>query len=121
MNADEQRGLGVPPERTKADAASAALADQAAKRDAAKTATQVAKQAVAAMSAAGAEVIIRTKAGSVADPGAIWSLADLPEPATPSAVGAPGTATNFKVELLPTGALDVSWRCPNPPNASGTV
>ena len=106
-----------------ADAASAALADQAAKRDAAKTATQVAKQAVAAMSAAGADVIqsIRAKAGSVADAGAIWSLADLPEPATPTPVGPPGTPKDFKVELAQTGALQMSWKIQNPANATGTV
>lgn len=102
-------------------AAQAALADQQAKQDAARTATQTAKQAVAAMSVNGAEVIAAIKAKALVAGDSIYALADIPAPATPSPVGAPGTPTDFKVELVQGGALVLSWRCPNPANAQGTV
>ena len=102
-------------------AAQAALDDAAAKRAAAKTATSSAKQAVAAMSAAGSDVIAAIKAKVAADGPSVWTLADLPEPATPSPVPAPGTPTEFTAQLVPSGALKIAWKCPNPARATGTV
>ena len=92
-----------------------------AARAAAKTATQDFYQAIATMSEAGADVIqsVRTKAG-VSGP-EIWTLADLPAPATPSPVGPPGTPDGFRAELVQGGALLLSWKCQNPKGAVGTV
>ena len=83
--------------------------------------TQDFHEAIRSMSEAGADVIqsIRTKAG-VDGPG-IWTLADLPVPATPSPVAAPGTADSFKAELVQGGALMLSFKCQNPKGAQGTV
>src|SRR4051794_18125040 len=55
-----------------ADAALAALDEQAAKKAAAKTATSNARQAVAAMSEAGADVIAAIKAKVAAAGPSIW-------------------------------------------------
>jgi hypothetical protein len=104
-----------------AEAAQAALDDQAAKKAAAKTATSNAKLAVAAMSAAGSDVIAAIKAKVASTGPSVWGLADLPEPSTPSPVPAPGVPTNFIAQLLQSGALKISWKCPNPTNAQGTV
>ena len=104
-----------------AESAQAALDDAAAKRAAAKTATSNAKQAVAAMSSAGSDVIAAIKAKVASTGPSVWTLADLPEPATPAPVGPPGTATDFLAQLLQSGALKLSWKCPNPLGALGTV
>jgi hypothetical protein len=104
-----------------ADAALAALDEQAAQRAAAKTATSNARQAVRAMSEAGVEVIAAIKSKVASSGPAIWTLADLPEPATPAPVAAPGTPTDFAAELIQSGAVKISWKCPNPSNAQGTV
>ena len=104
-----------------AEAALAALDEQAAKKAAAKTATSNARQAVKAMSEAGADVIAAIKAKVAASGPSVWTLADLPEPSAPSPVPAPGTPTDFVAQLVQSGALKVSWKCPNPTGAQGTV
>jgi hypothetical protein len=104
-----------------AEAAQAALDEQAAARAASKTATSNARQAVAAMSEAGADVIAAIKAKVASTGPSVWTLADLPEPLPPSPVPAPGTPTNFTAQLVQNGAVKIAWDCSNPSSAKGTV
>jgi hypothetical protein len=106
---------------TKTTAAAAALAAQEAAQDAAKAATLALKNAVAAMSDAGMDIIKAIKTKAATDGPNVYVLAQIPEPATPSPVGPPGTPTDFAIELLQNGALTLKWKCANPPGAVGTI
>jgi hypothetical protein len=107
-----------------ADAALAALDEQAAARAAARAAEDRDEQCAAslgAMSEAGSDVIAAIKAKVASSGSGIWTLADLPEPSTPSPIPAPGMPTDFVAELIQSGALKISWKCPNPTHSQGTV
>lgn len=106
---------------TKVTAARAAYVAQQAARDEAKAATLTFQLAVAAMAAAGSDVIkqIRAKAGASGD--AVYSLAQIPPPATPAPVPPPGKPTDFTVALQETGALELAWKCANPAASGGTI
>jgi hypothetical protein len=39
----------------------------------------------------------------------------------PEPIGAPGTPTDFAVQVLPDGTLVLTWKCANPAGASGTT
>ena len=106
---------------TKTEAARAALSAQEAARDAARTATINLKLAVAAMSTAGAAIIDQVRAKAKMSGDSVWGLANLPLPSTPSPVPPPGTPANLVVKLMPDGSLELKWKCPNPPGASGTI
>jgi hypothetical protein len=71
---------------------------------------------------AGADMIrqIKTKALTSNDPN-VYVLAEIPAPASPTPVGAPGTPTNFKATLNPDGSLKLTWHCPNPAGSVGTI
>ena len=72
---------------------------------------------------AGADMIrqIKTKALMSNDPN-VYVLAEIPAPATPSPVGPPGTATDFKALLnAADGSVKLSWKCPNPAGSTGTI
>jgi hypothetical protein len=99
---------------------------QAAAQEAARTATNEYKNAIIAMATAGADIIKQVKvkaalAGGGAAGDAIYNLAQIPPPATPSPVGPPGMPTNFKVTLNPDGSLKLTWKCSNPAGATGTI
>jgi hypothetical protein len=104
---------------TKTTAARAAYVAQQTAQETAKAATLTFQTAVTAMAVAGADIIrqIRAKAGSAGD--SVYSLAQIPAPATPSPVGPPGTPTDFSVELDGNGTLNLKWKCVNP--AGGTM
>jgi len=106
----------------KATAARAAYDAQQVARQAAKTATESFYNALSALSITGAAVLkkIRAKAELTANPN-VYTLAQIPAPATPSARPAPGKPTDLKVELDGNGALLLSWKCPNPSGAPGTI
>jgi hypothetical protein len=106
---------------TAATAAAAALAAQGVAQDAAKAATETLDDAMAALTNATMIVVeqVRTKARSAGS--AVYPLANIPAPATPSPKPPPGQPTELKVSLTQTGALDMKWKCPQPPNASGTI
>lgn len=92
---------------------------------AAKAATQVFYDKVRAMhsgTGAGAAMLDTIRAYAVAkgDPG-VYSLAQIPPPATPGTTPPPGTPSNFIITLHPTGAIELKWKCLNPPGTSGTV
>lgn len=91
--------------------------------DAARAATLTSNSSVAAMRTSAGDTIrlIRAFAETQPDPNAVYALANIPAPATPSPRPAPGTPDNFRVELTNSGAIVLKWRCRNPAGTSGTV
>jgi hypothetical protein len=119
-------GIGVSaPEvtalDTKADAAEAAIAAAELARDNAKSATLAARDAIDAMTNAGADLIKKIKAKAAVDGNTVYTLANIPAPATPSPKPAPGKPSDFGVELDGDGSLILTWKCANPVGTSGTM
>ena len=106
---------------TKTTAARTAFNAQQAAQNAAKAATNDFNLALAAMNNAATDIIkqIRTKAATSGN--SVYTLAQIPAPATPSPRPAPGTPEALKVELDGNGALMLSWKCVNPVGTSGTI
>lgn len=109
--------------KTAATGAQALYATQVAAQEAAKSATikqQVATASVRTMTADLIRSIIAF-ADQQADPAAVYALGQIapPSPATP--IAPPGTPSDFVCTLMPTGELELSWKCPNPEGATGTV
>lgn len=106
---------------TKTTAARAAYNAQQAAQSAAKAATNTFNMAVAAMAAAAQDIInqVRVKASTAGN--SVYSLAEIPVPATPTPVGPLGKPSHFTVELDQTGALNLKWKNTNPPGATGVV
>ncbi len=102
--------------------ASTALDAQTAAKTALKNSTIALNAAVSAMGDLGSALIkkIRAKAEMVGGD-SVYVLASVPPPATPTPVGPPGQPTDLVVKLTQTGALDMSWKCPNPAGANGTT
>jgi hypothetical protein len=107
---------------TKTEAARAAMTAATAAKDAAKNATLALKNAIAALDVAAAGIVkqVRVKAETTNNPN-VYVLASIPAPATPSPVGAPGTPSDFAVELFQDGSLEMAWKCVNPVNCTGVV
>ncbi len=89
-----------------------------------------AKSATEALGAAGqdlrrksAELVrsIKTFAEAQQKPSEVYVLANIPAPQNPSTMPPPGIPNTFKAALNPDGSLTISWKCANPPGASGTV
>lgn len=96
-----------------------------AARQAAKAATQNFYDKVRAMHngpGAGSDMIqaIRNWAESKNDPN-VYTLAQIPPPATPGVTPPPGTPFDFTVGLLQNGALELKWKCNNPSGTQGTI
>lgn len=96
-----------------------------AARQAAKAATQAFYDAVRAMHngpGAGADMIdtIRNYAETKNNPN-VYTLAQIPPPATPGTTPPPGTPFDFTVGLLQNGALELKWKCSNPSGTQGTI
>jgi len=96
-----------------------------AARQAAKTATQNFYDKVRAMHngpGAGSDMIqaIRNWAESKNDPN-VYTLAQIPPPATPGVTPPPGTPFDFTIGLLQNGALELKWKCNNPSGTQGTI
>ena len=106
---------------TKVSAAQSAHADFVAAQAAARSATINYDQAVEDMTTLGMQLIDRIRATARTAGDGIYALADLPIPAIPSPIGAPGKPYGFEAVLLPDGTLEFTWACDNPPRASGTV
>ncbi|HEX3358852.1 MAG TPA: hypothetical protein VHS31_17880 [Tepidisphaeraceae bacterium] len=106
---------------TKTTAARAAYNAQQTAQETAKAATLAFQTAVSAMAVAGASIIsqIRAKASITGD--SVYSLAQIPAPATPSPKPAPGTPTDFNVSLNADGSLELGWKCVNPTGTTGTI
>jgi len=107
--------------QTKTAAARAAFDARQAAQQAAEAATLAQRDAVDAMSNAGAALIekIRAKAKQVGG-NSVYTLAEIPAPATPGPIGPLGKPSDFVVTLDESGALHLKWKCTNPPAASGT-
>lgn len=71
---------------------------------------------------AGADIIrtIRNHARTLGDPG-VYTLAQIPPPATPSTPPPPGTPFDFRTGLLQDGRLTLGWKCANPDGTQGTL
>jgi hypothetical protein len=96
--------------------------------DAAQNAKQAYRAAVTAQDAA-----LRAAVGNAADlirvikgfaeltpnPDAVYSLAQIPPPATPVPASAPGKPTNIGITLLPTGAITLAWDADNATASTG--
>ncbi len=63
--------------------------------------------------------IIKGFAENSANPGAIYALAQIPEPAIPVPATAPGKPDNILVTLEPSGAVTISWDAANSAASSG--
>ncbi|HEV2292655.1 MAG TPA: hypothetical protein VGR35_02295 [Tepidisphaeraceae bacterium] len=107
---------------TKAAAARAAFNLRESLRQQAEAVTLDLRSKLEAMNIAWASCTdkIKGKAKQVGGT-SVYTLAQVPAPATPSPVGAPGEATSFKATLMVGGDLDLGWKCANPANASGTT
>ncbi|HYE21898.1 MAG TPA: hypothetical protein VEA69_25890 [Tepidisphaeraceae bacterium] len=107
---------------TKTSSARTAYADQQVAIQAAKAATELFHNEVAALGAFGAGLIkkVRARAELTGDLN-VYVLAQIPGPATPAPRPAPGKPTNLKVGLDGNGAIELSWKCPNPTGTAGTV
>ena len=62
---------------------------------------------------------IKTKASTAGN--SVYSLANIPVPATPTPMGPPGTPYKFAAKLQTDGTLLLTWKCDNPAGSSGTI
>jgi hypothetical protein len=90
---------------------------------AARAAGVTAANAISAMrdSAGDTVRLIRAFAETQPNPDAVYTIAQIPPPATPSPRPAPERPRDFTVALNPGGTLTLKWKCPNPSGASGVV
>jgi hypothetical protein len=119
-------GLTTAQATTFKNAAGAARANfnaAVAADNAKKAATLTSQTSVAALRKIAAETIALVKAfaESSATPPAVYTLANLPMPATPAPAPAPGTPTGFSASLSQSGVVTLKWKCANPPGIGGTI
>ncbi|HEV7302244.1 MAG TPA: hypothetical protein VGN72_23095 [Tepidisphaeraceae bacterium] len=107
--------------QTKTQGARTLYQAQLSAQAAAKLAVQAADQAVEQMAIAGAAVIEQVRAKARMSGDGIYTLAGLPAPATPAAVGNPGEPTQLKVTLNTNGSLDLRFACKNPAGCHGVI
>lgn len=122
--------IGLSPAQVSALEAAVAGAQLAydnhlAARDAALAATRAFYDKVRAMHhapGAGADMIrkIRNYAETTNNP-RVYTLAQVPPPATPGKAPPPGTPFGFTVGLLQSGAIELKWKCSNPADTQGTI
>lgn len=105
----------------KVSAARAAFEAQKAAQNAAKAATITFNDALDAMVSATADILRQIKAQAGITGNSVYSLAEIPAPATPSPKPAPGLPANFIGTLDQAGAFEFTFKCPNPPGTSGTI
>jgi hypothetical protein len=106
---------------TKTTAARDAFNAQQSAQNAARAATNDFNLAVQAMTDAAADIIKQIKTKAAISGNGVYSLAEIPAPATPSPRPPPGPITDFVVTLDGNGALNLKWKCANPPGAGGTI
>lgn len=104
-------------------AASSNHAAQVAAAAAAKGATEASRTTLREMRRLAVQCIrrIRLFASNQEMPGAVYALAQIPAPQTPSTMPPPGTPGDFRATLNPDGSLTIAWKCSNPSGATGTV
>jgi hypothetical protein len=105
------------------DAATAARAQTVALRTASKTATTNYHNKLKDMRTATSLRVskIRTFARGTANPDSVYTLAEIPAPATPTETPAPATPFGFRVGLEEGGALRFTFKCSNPPRVQGVT
>lgn len=64
---------------------------------------------------------IRTYARGTADPASVYTLAEIPAPATPTEAPAPATPSDFRATLEESGALKFTFKCANPRRVQGVT
>jgi hypothetical protein len=107
--------------QTKTEAARAAYQDAKEALNTAKAKTNQYYVTVRAMTTAAADIIkaIKTKAATAGD--GIYTLAEIPAPATPTPVGELAKPSDFKVTLDETGAINLQWKCAQPRGATAVT
>ena len=108
--------------QTKTEAARTAMTAAVAAKEASKNATLALQNAIDALDIAAAGIVkqVRVKAETTNNPN-VYVLASIPAPATPAPVGAPGTPTDFVVQLFQDGSLDLAWKCVHPVGCNGVL
>ena len=104
------------------NAAQTALAAAEVARNASKSATVALEQAMQTLRTLGGDLVkaIRTTAEVTGNP-AIYTLSNLPPPATPSPLGAPPIPTNFSAVLNNAGEIELRWTCTRVGGTSFTI
>lgn len=113
--------VAVTALETKTQAARDAYDAQQVAQAAARAATETYHQAVAEMSIAGSAIIDQIRSAAKTTGPSVYPLAQIPAPAVPSPVGAPGECTNFTTQLLATGELQTRWKANNPVGCTGVI
>jgi hypothetical protein len=122
-------GIGLTPDRVAhlADltaAARAAYIAQQRARIAARSATNTFEEAMNDLRAAGSACLAAVRAHA-ADDGtdavAVYARAQIPPPADPAPIPAPGRPEITAQLHGNGGALRLTWRCKNPPGSAGTL
>ncbi len=105
------------------DAVTAARAQTVALRTASKAATSDYHNKIKAMREATSLRVakIRTYARGTANPESVYTLAEIPAPATPTETPAPATPSDFRAALEEGGALTFSFKCANPRRVQGVT
>jgi hypothetical protein len=95
--------------------------DALAAREASKGATTKMRTNVSGMRTQAATLVraIKNFAEAQADPGAIYAAAQIPPPAEPAPLPAPGKPTNITVTLQPSGAITLAWDAENAAASTG--
>lgn len=106
---------------THTEAAREAFNNAQAKRAASKGATTTLAGAVGTMRSGVADLLRQIKAYAAlsADAATVYADAQIPEPAAPSPLPAPGKPTNFNVTLQSDGSVTLSWDATNSSASTG--
>jgi hypothetical protein len=123
---DHASEIGTTPEAVtdlmdKTNNARAALAEQGAAQDTAQAATLKLNLALDAMATAGAAIIGQIRSHASMNGDGVYSLAQIPPPAAPSPIAAPGKPDRFSFKVDSRGVLFLKWKCANPKGAVGTM
>ena len=117
-------GLTAPLVTSLSNAAGAArgtLDKTIAARDSAKAQTILLREEVSDLRSLAASLVAQIKAFAdlQANPAAVYSAAQIPEPQPPSPVPAPGQASNVVITLESSGAVTLSWDATNAAASGG--
>ena len=73
------------------------------------------------MATATSVLITNNSAKAATDGDTVYQLANIPVPANPTPVAAPGTPFQFAAEPQPNGSLELTWKCNNPTNCTNVI
>lgn len=73
------------------------------------------------MTRAASDILKQVKTKAAISGPAVYALAEIPAPATPGPVPAPGQPTGFAAALGADGTVTITWKCANPPGSTGTI